>query len=169
MAAPTACIGWARISALRVDILPVVELPVFLCPILARPARRWSRFRSQYPLPSYASQLSTRLFNSVSHQLPKESRDELILDFNRLPRQCVGCGAFSHTSDNGEPGFYSLKRRSVKEFLAPASASGNSKRLSERHIIEASLRNLGDRALKSLSFDAPATPGKFSKALNPRL
>jgi hypothetical protein len=51
----------------------------------------------------------------------------------------------------------------VKEFLALVSVSENSKRISERDIIEASLRNLDDEALKSLSFDAPTTPGKLSQ------
>jgi hypothetical protein len=49
----------------------------------------------------------------------------------------------------------------VKEFLAPASVSENAKRLSESEIIEASLGNLGDEALGSLSFDTPAMPGKL--------
>jgi hypothetical protein len=161
MAASPASIGWARSSALRADSLRVVELPVFLCPVLARPALRKRQFRSTYPLRSCISQQTARLLRSASHPLPKECRHKLIQNSIRLPQQCAGCGAFSQTSDNGEPGFYSLRRRSVKEFLAPASASENAKRLSESEIIEASLSNLGDEALGSLSFDAPAMPGKL--------
>jgi genetic interactor of prohibitins 3, mitochondrial len=162
MAASTASLGWARGTALRADILRISELPVFLCPALARPTVRKKQFQSKYTLPSYASQRPARPFHSVSHSLPKETHHESIQNSIRLPRQCAGCGAFSQTSDNGEPGFFSLSRRSVKEFLAPASESKSAKRFSERKIIEASLGNLGDEALKPLSFNVLAAPGEFS-------
>lgn len=162
MATSTASLGWARSTALRAEILRNVELPVFLCPPLARSAVGKGQFRLKYTLPSNASHPSSRLFHSVSHSLPKENHHESIQNSIRLPRQCPGCGAFSQWSDNGEPGFYSLSRRSVKEFLAPASESKNAKRLSEREIIESSLRNIGDEALKSLSFNVPAAPCEFS-------
>ena len=162
MATSTASLGWARSTTLRPDILRVVELPVFLCPTFARPAFRKRQFHSQYTLPSCASQRPARLFHSVSHSLPKETRHESTKDLIRLPRQCAGCGAFSQTTENGEPGFYSLSRRSVKEFLAPASESENTKRRSEMKIIEAALGNLGDDVMKSLSFDVPVTHGEFS-------
>jgi genetic interactor of prohibitins 3, mitochondrial len=162
MATSTASLGWARSITLRQDILRVVELPVFLCPALARPAVRKRHFHSQYTLPSYASQRPARLFHSVSHSLPKEIHHESTKNLIRLPRQCAGCGAFSQTSENGEPGFYSLSRRSVKEFLAPTSESENTKRLSEMKIIEAALGNLGDEVVKSLSFDVPVAHGEFS-------
>jgi genetic interactor of prohibitins 3, mitochondrial len=158
----TASLGWARSTALRADILRIVELPVFLCPALARPAVRKTQFQSQYTLSNYASQQSARQFQTVSHSLPKESHKKSIQNSIRLPRQCAGCGAFSQTSDNGEPGFYSLSRRSVKEFLVPAPESENAKRLSEREIVQASLRNLRDEVLKSFSFDVPLVPGEFS-------
>lgn len=162
MATSTASLGWAHSTALRADILRIVELPVFLCPALARSAVQKRQFRSKYTLPSYTSQRPARLFHSVSQSLPKETHHESIQKTPRLPRQCAGCGAFSQASDNGEPGFYSLSRRSVKEFLAPASESENATRLSEREIIEASLKNLGDGTLKSLSFNVPAVPSEFS-------
>jgi hypothetical protein len=162
MATSMACLGWARSIALRADVLRAVELPVFLCPALASPTVRKRQFHSKYTLPSFASQRPARLFHSVSHPLPKVSLPESIQISVRLPRQCAGCGAFSQTSDNGEPGFYSLSRRSVKEFLAPASESENAKRLSEKEVIEAALRNLGDEAVKSLSFSVPVAHGELS-------
>lgn len=162
MATSTASLGWTRSTALRADILRISELPVFLCPALARSAVRKWQFQSKYTLPRYPLQRPARLFHSVSHPLPKETHPDSIQNPVRLPRQCAGCGAFSQTSDNGEPGFYSLGRRSVKEFLAPTSESENAKRLSEREIIEAALRNLGDEAVKSLSFDVPVAHGEFS-------
>lgn len=161
MAASTACIGRVRNIALRADTLRVVEVPLFLCPILAKTPRQRRQFRSQYPLRNYISHQPARLFDSVSHILPRESLHELVSKPIRLPQQCSGCGAFSQISENGEPGFYSLSRRSVKEFLMPSS-SENVKKVLEKEIIEASLRNLGDEASKTLSFDAPATPGSFS-------
>jgi hypothetical protein len=162
MATSTASLGWARGIALRADILRIVEMPVFLCPVLARPAARKRQFLSQSTSPNYPSQLSTRLLHSVSHSLPKETHRGPIQNSLQLPRQCAGCGAFSQTSENGKPGFYSLRRRSVKEFLAPASESENAKRLSETEIIEAALWNLGHEARKSLSFNDPAAHCQFS-------
>ncbi len=169
MAPSTASMGWVQsTTAIRVDMLRVLELPLFLCPALARPALRKRPFQLPYLLPSYRSQQSARLSHSVSHQLPKESRRGWVRDSIRLPQQCAGCGAFSQTSDSGEPGFYSLSRKTVREFLAPASALGNAKRLPEREIIEASLRNLGDDALKSLCFNGPAAPRELFYKLNLR-
>jgi hypothetical protein len=42
----------------------------------------------------------------------------------RLPLQCPGCGAFSHTTDKTIPGFFDLERKAVKSYLNPPKRRG---------------------------------------------
>ncbi len=156
-------LGWARNATLRADILHIIELPVFLCPAFSRFVHCAPKlFRSLHIISSHEQRQLARLPYSDANLLPKETLEDPIKNSSRLPRQCAGCGAFSQTSDNGEPGYYSLSRRSVKAFLTPGTDLMNTKRASEREIIEASLRNIEDEALKALAFDIPAPAGESS-------
>lgn len=155
-------LGWARPTALGAGLFHVIALPIFLCPALLRSAcyAQNRPFRTPFTFPRPARQQSARLSHSSSLLLPKEGQNDSIQSFVRLPRQCTGCGAFSQTSHNGEPGFYSLSRRTVRAFLEPRNESENTKRVSEREIVETSLRSLGDEVLKSLNFNVPAPAGE---------
>jgi hypothetical protein len=161
MATSRRSLGWAYNTALRADFIRFVELPIFLCPALSRPIHYAQKsFQSQFCKSGYAQQELPRLFHSDVHSLPQETSNNSIQNLASLPRQCAGCGAFSQTSDNGEPGFYSLGRKSVRAFLAPGTDSKNVKRVTEREIIEASLRNLPDEAFKALAFSVPRPTGE---------
>lgn len=70
-----------------------------------------------------------------------------------LPENCVGCGAYSHTTIPGEPGYFDLERKNVKEYLGIASAPEPKRRpkTEEDDVVQ--------KALKGLDLDELARSG----------
>jgi hypothetical protein len=106
-------IGGARLVRRAVGRLegPIVELPAFLCPALIRSAR--SPYYQQRNLHSTQTSAPIKPLSVVGPP-------------NRLPQQCSGCGALSQTVDESEPGFFDLKRKSVKLYLSGVSGTTSS-------------------------------------------
>ncbi|TAQ89120.1 hypothetical protein B7494_g2516 [Chlorociboria aeruginascens] len=75
----------------------------------------------------------------------------------KLPTQCSGCGALSQAVDKEQPGFYSLTRRSVKDYLG---AVPNVKTSAVDEIIKNTVENMDAELLKSLGLNEIVAPLK---------
>ncbi|KAF4635727.1 hypothetical protein G7Y89_g2374 [Cudoniella acicularis] len=126
---------------------PVADLPAFLCPGLLQAAHPQA-FPLRSNQPRIPSQQSSRRLTTSAVPAPHESvASGVPRQSQSLPQQCAGCGALSQTVLKDEPGFYSLTRRSVKDYLS----SSNPKVSEEDAIIQASLKNAGDLNLGDFS------------------
>jgi genetic interactor of prohibitins 3, mitochondrial len=142
--------------AVRKIELPVADLPAFLCPgilsIRPRPTRSTS---IKQPRPF--QQVSQRRLLSTAPSTDIESRQpSLSLPLERLPQQCPGCGALSQFVDVDEPGFYTLTRKNVREYLGVESAPNVSV---EDAIVKAALKNAGTTA-ENLNLEGSSKPCK---------
>ncbi|KAK5661489.1 hypothetical protein OQA88_11393 [Cercophora sp. LCS_1] len=101
------------------------RLPLFLCPALQR-----AQYSSVHrPVQSDTPQLREQLVRRIkSHHKFEEAFDEqraAALADNEfkdnasktLPAQCSGCGALSQTTVPGQPGYFNLNRKAIREFL----------------------------------------------------
>lgn len=134
-----------------------VQLPVFLCPallgaksILLSQPRRSTVAQLQQSRCAHTEAVRER----ASHQSAAPS------DVSLLPLQCAGCGALSQTSEANEPGFFSLTRRMVKDFLARQKSNGKDR--GENEVLSASLAQLDEGLIKTLNLE-PDTKGKWCK------
>ena len=149
----SACARTARLAQrlTRQSHIPTADLPAFLCPGILRirhvqtsrypPKQR--QFHSQPP----------RFIDSTVIEVP-EVQPDVVLEQQYLPPQCAGCGALSQTILQDEPGFYTLTRRSVKEYTA-AAAPQESK---EDAIVKAALENASGAGLDVGDFSKPSKP-----------
>ncbi|RDW75588.1 hypothetical protein BP5796_06409 [Coleophoma crateriformis] len=126
-----------------------LELPEFLCPALRHVnilyLDRSGERNSTAPCIQrrHASSAIPRTDSStIALPQPKSLR--------KLPQQCAGCGALSQTVDAEEPGYYSLGRRSVKDFLVDKSAQ---KGKEESAVVEAAFQNINSEVLGSLGLE----------------
>ncbi|MCJ1485643.1 hypothetical protein MMC06_005818 [Schaereria dolodes] len=90
-------------------------LPYFLCPILknlpgVRPTWRPVVTKS---LPTQIRSFQLRTTNDLREE---DGNTALKVSFG-LPETCPGCGAYAQTVKNGDAGFYSINRKSVKTFI----------------------------------------------------
>ncbi|KAM7218803.1 hypothetical protein V8F06_005817 [Rhypophila decipiens] len=69
-----------------------------------------------------------------------------------LPENCVGCGAFSQTTIPGEPGYYNLARKVVKEYMGIIAPEARRRPRSEAE-------NVVKQALEGLDLQKLATTG----------
>lgn len=136
--------------------LSLVDLPAFLCPGLVRICRSQPlSFQRQklHSSPEQTNSHSSSRFLSSSRAI-KPLR--VLASNGRLPPQCAGCGALSQTADANEPGFFDLKRRSVKEYLTGKADEGRS---SEDAILEEALKKTAETNPKLLDRLGFRTPG----------
>ncbi|TVY31171.1 hypothetical protein LHYA1_G000123 [Lachnellula hyalina] len=144
----SACARSARLfqRLTRQSHIPSADLPAFLCPGILQIAQLQTprcppkQFHSQPP----------RLIESTIHDVP-EPQFDLLLGQQYLPSQCAGCGALSQTILKDEAGFYTLTRRSVKDYTA-AAAPQESK---EDTIVKAALDNASGVGLELGDFTKP--------------
>jgi len=128
--------------------LPTADLPTFLCPGLlnVRPSPS-TRGRS------YATRQQPRQFQGLAASQRRciataaSGEGATILPaaptaraLEKLPRQCPGCGAYSQFVDKEEAGFYTITRKTIKEFLGTSSKRDTS---AEDAIVQAALENAG--------------------------
>lgn len=126
----------------RQSHIPIADLPAFLCPGILRTAHiqpskcppKQRQFHSQYP----------RFTNStvLDADTPEPVQPSSGLEQQYLPSQCAGCGALSQSIVKDEPGFYTITRRSVKEYIAGAAPQESA----EDAIVKAALENAGEAA-----------------------
>ena len=129
----------------KVD-LPIADLPAFLCPGLLRirpsaSSPRTRNFATKAQPPQFqgltTSQRRAITTTSSSNVLPAPPSTRAL---EKLPRTCPGCGAYSQFVDKEEAGFYTLTRKTIKEFLGTNSSRDTS---AEDAIVRAALKNTG--------------------------
>lgn len=128
--------GLLRRAILQLEATPTAELPAFLCPGLLTfsPSRtnKYLQPRRFHSTPKHNECLPPVASNTATFLKPSK-----ILPVNKLPLQCSGCGALTQTLDKDEPGFFDLKRKSVKQYLVGTSEAGPSK---EAEVFEQSIK-----------------------------
>ncbi|KAI1132580.1 hypothetical protein F5Y10DRAFT_230880 [Nemania abortiva] len=140
-----------------------LDLPVFLCPLLATTSSYVPR--SSLPVSSrvrgapWAATLRRCLHmqaDSSTTVTPVSDPPPTVLTVptKTLPRQCRGCGALSQTSHPNEPGYFDLSRKAVQKYLAPDGPSSRSQR--EDKIYEDALRQLDSKELEKQGVDVRA-------------
>jgi hypothetical protein len=134
MSLPSRGLRFARRLSRQVEV-PVVVLPTFLCPAVLRIGPLHPTGYSYEQSVSRTSQ--RRLLHLSTSNAKDTSPFSAPISVERLPTQCPGCGALAQTVFEQEPGFYSLKRRSVKDFVECPS----NKISAEDAVIKAALRN----------------------------
>ncbi|KAG9248187.1 hypothetical protein BJ878DRAFT_413309 [Calycina marina] len=132
----------------------VFDLPLFLCPALLsishkHPARFSVQRRKLHSSPELlaTSSSSTPYTPNQTKKLPA-----------KLPLQCAGCGALSQTVDKEEPGFYNLRRKTVRDYVEGKAVQAGDLGTEEYRIIQKSLENasaLDPNLLEQLAFDLP--------------
>ena len=123
--------------------IPVADIPTFLCPGILRsaclPPVRFGP-KNQRPFSSASQRRHTSSITPNSRgPLPKNR----LLSLNTLPQQCAGCGALSQTVDREGPGFYTLTRKSVRNFVERITGP---KLSAEDEVVKAALENAGSEA-----------------------
>ena len=121
--------------------IPTAELPTFLCPAILRSVYlQRPRYGYQQPLLQPSQHRAIHLGTS---NVAEAHNSDIPVALERLPTQCPGCGALTQTAFDEEPGFYSLNRRSVREFIEHPS----SKISAEDAIVEAALQKAENEAV----------------------
>lgn len=130
--------------------ISVADIPTFLCPGILRVSRPIRHLHTQRPRFSTASQRrDTRSITSSSPASPPTipkapTARPHATSVRRLPQQCSGCGALSQTVDKEGPGYFSLKRRAVKEYLEDSPSTGSS---SEGRILKEALERASSEGI----------------------
>ena len=158
------CTGGARIAwRARYQLgAPVADLPLFLCPGWIGISRNYHHRRKPY-----TTSAQTLLSTSSPSHLPQIARPSPSASLiTRLPLQCSGCGAFSQIADKDQAGYYSLKRKSVNEYVGGGSITQKSE---EDAVVERALQAAADLdpgILAQLGFlDGKREPGKSTSHL----
>lgn len=119
---------------------PIAELPSFLCPGLLHSWPSSKRSCSSFQLRTLQYPPRRRFLSTApgkgnqSTEVPSVGRAE------KLPRQCPGCGAYSQLVDVTGAGFYTLTRKSVRDYLGTGSSHQQS---TEDVVLQAALKNAG--------------------------
>lgn len=147
-----------RGTAGRLNVTGSIELPAFLCPGLFREVSR--SLHQRLPLTSSNTRKNVnrsqqRLLHLKSSKPGGYAIPDSFSSKTSLPQQCGGCGALSQTVDRQDPGFYSITRRSVKNYLNGGYCDElkDSQKQLENQIFQASLQSLDGQLLQSLSID----------------
>lgn len=140
----------------------IAEIPTFLCPLLARSLYPSKLIHNQ---PRKSVRIQRRFVQSqaeveVEDDVQDISENTSIASaqaLTKLPSQCAGCGASSQTTIEDEPGFYSLTRRSVKEYLGTSYSAKRKKASAEDEVVKNTLENVDTTILQTLGMEKPAS------------
>lgn len=154
--------AWLR-TAFSLDNKAIGTLPslppVFLCPVVQRTSTKAPftqpshRFERQIRAPGgrrYFSEAAAPAFEAVPESLGDISTATTTTTdrtspapktFKELPVQCPGCGAYSQTSQPGQPGYFDLGRQSTRAYMGLAAEKVPRAREEDRVVREA-LRRL---------------------------
>ncbi|EFQ30059.1 hypothetical protein CGRA01v4_01046 [Colletotrichum graminicola] len=149
---------WLR-SALSIgDLAALGEVPVYLCPSLGATSGRpsFAPAKAHRKLP-YRQRRCVHIEANATAEAPSSlptTESTKKLPIRKLPFQCSGCGALTQMTHAGQAGYYDLSRKSVKEFLKPASENDAGKELREEDkVVDEALKNLGEEQLAHLGLD----------------
>jgi hypothetical protein len=138
------CRGSARLAyraVKQVEQISYVDLPAFLCPALLRvPCAHWP-LQQRRTLHTAQEQTTIPKLEPTSEPLPvpkSAAAAREAISLAKLSPQCPGCGALTQTTEKDSPGYFNLKRKTVKDFLEVKTEGTQQKR--EDAIIEQSLK-----------------------------
>lgn len=157
---------WLR-SALSIgDRAALSEVPVYLCPsLMAAPTRHtlapanarqnlsYRQRRCVHVETTTASETSNVPETPAPPPVSDGKFDELA---RKLPLLCSGCGALSQTNEPGLPGYYDVKRKTLRESLTDEKEMVKKPAREDDSIVEAALKNLGEDKLSELGLDPRA-------------
>ncbi|KAI9644292.1 Mitochondrial ribosome small subunit biogenesis protein [Ciborinia camelliae] len=132
----------------------VAEIPTFLCPLLARSLQPSKLAHNQ---PQKSVRIHRRYIQSQAQEIPETSSIVTEQALTKLPSQCAGCGALSQITVQDEAGFYSLTRRSVKEYLGTSYSGKRTKATAEDEVVKKALENVDSTILETLGMEKPAS------------
>jgi hypothetical protein len=134
---------------------PVAEIPAFLCPGIFRITTRQAGQYEHKPRTVFRAE-QQRFTTSAASESPVASLKSIsTAALDKLPQQCAGCGAFSQLVDAEGPGFYTLTRGSMRNFL---KSSGIRQLSVEDEIIKKALQKAG-AAAQGLGLGDFSNPG----------
>ncbi|QSZ33351.1 hypothetical protein DSL72_002939 [Monilinia vaccinii-corymbosi] len=149
------------------------EIPIFLCPRLAcglrtskllhNRAHKSARIQRRYVQSHAQAQAQAQ---TQTREIPESSSVVSAQAVARLPSHCAGCGAWSQTTTKDEAGFYSLTRRSVREFLGTSYAAKRTKATAEDEVVRKALENIDSTILGTLGMENP-TPAPTTTSTEP--
>ncbi|KAL3417783.1 DUF974 domain-containing protein [Phlyctema vagabunda] len=148
-------VGSSQLSR-QLSRLRLGEIPEFLCPILrstvAQPVCKHSRHYFVLNSSSVQKRFSHASVQITDDQETSTSSSASPPQLQReLPPQCVGCGAFSQTYAQDEPGYYTTTRRAVSNYINGRDPQGKQK--DEDDLIDAALKNVDSELVKNLGLD----------------
>ena len=151
-------IGGARLvtRAIKQAETPLVDLPLFLCPALLGVRRSPT---SSFAFQRRKLQTTPEQSATLASEFPR-TPDQIKIAGGSLPLQCAGCGALSQTVDKDEPGYYNLKRKTVKEYITGISDQAPETEIQNEDIlIQKSLENaastIDPKLLRQLAYSMP--------------
>jgi hypothetical protein len=141
-----------------------VDIPAFLCPGFITTSRNRVSYTYLQQRKLHAVRDGTSLLHLNSSEYPARiTTSRVTASINRLPPQCSGCGALSQTIDKDEPGYFDLKRKSVKQYLAGTPGVTT---LEEDTIFEQALQRATENDPQLASqLGLNASPSRHSKIL----
>lgn len=143
-----------------------VDLPAFLCPALLGTQQHRGLSQQRRKLHT-TPETSSSIRDPISlESLPIKRTAKSVKEaaaVAKLPPQCPGCGAITQTIEKDEPGFYNLKRQTIRHFLEDTSVGGASEK--ENAVIEESLKlaaEFNPELAASIRMElAPKEPSKY--------
>lgn len=139
---------------------PCVEIPAFLCPALLGASSSTSKCSHPRRKLHSISQQTTMEPLEVPEVVKATAKEtHLAARTAKLPPQCFGCGALTQTVEEEEPGFFNLKRKTVREYLEDR---GKEREFEEEdEIVERALKLAAEQdpeLAKSLKMDHESRP-----------
>ncbi|KAH8903954.1 hypothetical protein BR93DRAFT_900727 [Coniochaeta sp. PMI_546] len=143
------------------------DIPAFLCPAIAGPARSNSRLSLKTPnLYARSTRIQTSRLHTASSTIDTASEPTAVRRASRdLPVACPGCGALSQISEPEQAGYFNVERKAIQSYLGLHKETQRARK--EDILVQDVLKNLdleklGDvgEALKSLAGAtiSPAAP-----------
>ncbi|PQE21001.1 duf974 domain containing protein [Rutstroemia sp. NJR-2017a WRK4] len=126
------------------------ETPIFLLPQLAR---HLQQARSTFPLPQKHSRTQRRYIRTHTQEENKPGHVTNLAALSKLPSHCPGCGALAQADIKDVAGYYTLTRRSVKQYLGIRPSTLDN---SEDEIVRKALEKVDSSILDTLGIEQPA-------------
>jgi hypothetical protein len=149
----------ARRLARQVDV-PVAILPAFLCPAILKEGPHLTSYCHHRHLHTTGVG-QTKSEGDLLTSRPLASVLEPTLSF-KLPVQCPGCGALSQVVEKDDPGYYTLTRRSVKDYFQDRTCT-NAENYRERDVLAKAVRAL--EASENATEDSKEILGNLRSAI----
>ncbi|PQE08865.1 Genetic interactor of prohibitins 3 mitochondrial protein [Rutstroemia sp. NJR-2017a BVV2] len=126
------------------------ETPIFLLPQLAR---HLQQARPTFPPPQKHSRTQRRYIQTPTQEETKAGHVTNLAALSKLPSHCPGCGALAQADTKDVAGYYTMTRRSVKQYLGARPLTLDN---SEDEIVRKALEKVDSSILDTLGIEQPA-------------